>query len=96
MTEEVARFGLFEPIGKGLSPRKRQSLQRVINYLNDEEEDFPGTNLDKITNEDIAKHLMKVENKPVKILMSHSKKLSYHKKKKHIYILRLTEWNKWI
>ena len=84
--KEVARFGLFEPIGKGLSPRKRQSLQRVINYLNDEEEDFPGTNLDKITNEDIAKHLMKVENKPVKIPDESFKETELPQKEKaHLY-----------
>ena len=84
--KEVARFGLFEPIGKGLGPRKRQSLQRVINYLNDEEEDFPGTNLDKITNEDIAKHLLKVENKPVKIPDESFKETELPQKEKaHLY-----------
>ena len=37
---------------------------------------------------------MKVENKPVKIPDESFKETELPQKKKHIYILRLTEWNK--
>ena len=67
VTGEQFRKSLLQPLGLGLSPRKRQSLQRVLNYLNDEEEDFPGTDPMKVTGEDITRHLLKIEDTPVLI-----------------------------
>jgi hypothetical protein len=67
VTGEQFRKSLLQPLGFGLSPRKRQSLQRILNYLNDEEEDFPGTDPMKVTGEDITRHLLKIEDTPVLI-----------------------------
>ena len=67
LINERFKFNLLEPIGKGLSPRKRQSLGRFLNFVDKEEEDFPGTDPMKVTNKDIAEFLLKNENKPINI-----------------------------
>ena len=66
---ERYRTSMLEPLGKGLSPRKRQSLQRVLQYLNEEEEDFPGTNPMKVTGEDIRQHLLKIEAEKTPVII---------------------------
>jgi hypothetical protein len=67
LINERFKFNLLEPIGKGLSPRKRQSLGRFLNFVDKEEEDFPGTDPMKVTNKDIAEFLLRNEKKPITI-----------------------------
>jgi len=65
--EGSARYGLNDVLGKGLSPRLKTNLGRLFNWMADEDEDFPGTNPDKITNKQLIEYMLNQSDTPVTI-----------------------------